>query len=181
MKLRVEEEYENVFYIDLIKEGFPNSLCEDQVLPDETILPKNRYSDPVDTRNFLSLYLEPLAQKIKKLRYIKNAYVHSPKDEDIDGMSNYVRIEFNHPIGISDEEIHNFYSYSIRFSDHKHDEAEQNKDVIESYEIVGEKPKDLPDIGWEIFMDYVDEIKAEIRQHEIDVYRFPKTTLEKKL
>lgn len=177
MKLRIREDIENVIYVDFIKGDCERNLHEDQVLPDEIILPKNRYSDPVDTRQFLAMYLEPLATKIRKLHFIKNAYVHSAEDEDNNGMSNYVRIEFEHPYGISDKEIRDFYFYSIRFSDHKHIEAEQKHDVIESYEIVGEQPQNLCDIGWEIFNDYVEDIKQSIKQHEINIYGYPKTTL----
>ena len=159
MRLKIRETIDEIFYVDLIKDGISNSLCEDQILPDEEILPKNRYSNILDTRQFLALYLKPLAERIKRLRFIKDSYVHCPDDEDNDGLSNYVRIEFNHPECISTDEIHNFYSYSIRFSDHKHEKALQKRDVIDSQEIVGMKPKDFVNVGWDIFTYYVDDIK----------------------
>ena len=92
-------------------------------------------------------------------------------------MSTYVRIIFKHPYGISEDEISNYYYYTIRFSDHKHEEAEKYQDVLESFEVVGEKPSDFSDVGWEIFEDYVEDIKNFIKQHEIETYGYPKTTL----
>lgn len=176
MKLMILEDQENKFYIDIIKGGNIDGLYEDIILPDDTIKQSDMYSDKVDTRKNISTYLEPLASKIRKLHYIETAYTHYPKENSNDGLSSYVRIIFKHPYGISDEEINDHYYYTIRFSDHKHEEAEEHYDAIESYEVVGEKPTDLSDIGWEIFEDYADEIKDEIRQHEIEVYGYPKTS-----
>lgn len=177
MKLYIRESNDDIIYIDIIKGCANEDLTEDQIEPDEIILPSNRYSDYMDTREFLSYYLQPLADRINRLRYIQNAYVHCSDDTGVKGMSNYVRIEFKHPIGLPESEIYGFYYYSIRFSDHGHESAKDKRNVIDRYEIVGTKAKDLESIGWDIFESNVETIKKQIIQHEIEKYGHQKTYL----
>ena len=178
MKLMIKESEDTRIFIDLIRGMNPDDLQEDIIPADEPLKQGKDYNDPVDTRKNLSVFLTPLAARIRRLHCVEKVEQYYPENPNNEGLSNYIRITFKHPYGISDDEIYDYYFYTIRFSDHGHEEARDDYDIIDSQEVIGQKPKDLTDIGWKIFEDNLDWIESEIKQHEIDTYGFQKTTLQ---
>ena len=178
MKLRIRESNEQTIYVDLIRGScLSDYLHEDTIAPDEEIKMGYQYDNPLETRENISKYLEPLVCKIRKEHCVNKVSRHWAKKESNNGLSNYVEIIFKHPYGIDEYEIEDYYTYTIRLSDHGHDEAKEYYDVIDSKHIVGKVPNDLCSIGWEVFETNLDRVVDEIEQHEIDVYGYPKTTL----
>ena len=168
MKLRIYESEEPVFYIDFIKDDGTFDLTEDKVLPDEVILKGDQYNDELDTRDELFNYLQSLAAKINIYPYVVRSWVYESPAKT--GLSNYIRIIFKHPRGISDEEIIAHYRYSIRFSDHLHEDAKKDPRILDSLEVVGMKPKNFEKSGIRVFNRAIADVQNEIKQYEIQKY-----------
>ena len=166
MKLLIEENKDITVFADFVKEISETDLTEDQVLPDEYILPAKEYEDSIDTRKYLSRYLKALSDRLKAYPYVEKSWVKTPKKTVERGLSNYVRIVFNHPKGISEDEIEQHYTYSIRFSDHKHEEAKQDVKILDSVEVVGMKPKNFEKARIKVFNSCVSDVQRAIAKFE---------------
>lgn len=166
MKLRISESEQTIIYVDFIKDDMSDfQLDEDQVFPDEPILNADEYNDLLDTRNSIAEYLGGLSMRIEVYPYVDRSYVYTSKADS--GLSNYVRIIFDHPSGLSEEEIIEHYRYSIRFSDHKHEEAKQDVKILDSVEVVGMKPKNFEKAGIKVFNSCVSDVQRAIAKFEI--------------
>lgn len=170
MKLLIEENKDITIFADFVKEISETDLTEDQVLPDEYILPAKEYEDSIDTRKYLSRYLKALSDRLKAYPYVEKSWVKTPKKTVERGLSNYVRIVFNHPKGISEDEIEQHYTYSIRFSDHRHEEAKKDVKILDSVEVVGRMPKNFEKAGIKVFNKCVSDVERNIAKHETEKY-----------
>ena len=168
MKLRICEDEEPIFYVDFIKDDGTFDLNEEQIMPDEVILKGNQYFDELDTRKSLAEYLDSLKLKLSVYPYVER--VHVKKSKAKTGLSNYVQIIFKHPKGISDEEVIAHYRYSIRFSDHLHEDAKKDPRILDSLEVVGMKPKNFEKSGIRVFNRAIADVQNEIKQYEIQKY-----------
>lgn len=180
MKLRIKESDEvnpiYAYFVQDICDDDNESIFEDWVKPDELTKYGKEYIDQPETREFLAQYLEPLVDKIKVYPYVHKAWIHTPnKDDTPTGLSNYVRIIFKHPKGISDDEIKQHYRFSIRFSDHNHDEARQDETILDSVEVVGRMPKNFEKAGIKVFNMSVSTVYDIIKKYEINKYGEQKT------
>lgn len=171
MKLRIAESDDVSIFADFIKDdSVRGDLTEDQLAPDDLIKHGYEYNNALDTRDFLSLYLEPLVDRIKVYPYVDDAYIDYPDDENNSGLSNYVRIVFKHPRGISRDEVREHYRYSIRFSDHRHEEAKKDVKILDSVEVVGRMPKNFEKAGIKVFNKCISDVERNIAKHETEKY-----------
>ena len=174
----INENSKNLNEVDIYVDMLPyeetlEMVVEDMIQPDEKIKSGDDYSDQIDTRKFLKLYLKnDVVPTIKTYPSVKSCWVRNASEETRTGLSNYVDLIFKHPKDLTKEEIEGFYTYTIRFSDHKHDETEILPHVIKSVHIVGMKPKNFEKTARSVFNRY--RQKAQDRITEFEKKKFGK-------
>ena len=166
--IKLLHEDENIeFYVDMLQyEETLNDLDEDMVQPDEEIQDGNNYKNVQDTRAFLRMYLNDVVKTIKQYNCVKSCWVRGASKKTKTGLSNYIDIVFIHPDGLSEEEITKNYKYSIRFSDHKHEEKRKLPDILQSIHIVGMKPKNFEKAARSAFNKYLNKAQTRISNFE---------------
>lgn len=172
IKLRIEDcgITVNKLYVQLIPFYINRKLfIEDYVGPDDTIQRYSKYQDSVDTRQCLLNYLAPIAKRIEEENpYIKECNIDQSPERIKKSLSVYIEILFNHPDGLSQEEIDSYYRYAIRFSDHEniHSKIYTTSEIS----IVGMKPKNLEKAAIRAFKANLTDIKSKIKNFEIQKF-----------
>ena len=169
---------ENIDEIDIYVDMLPyeetlESVSEDMIQPDEEIKDGSAYFDEIDTRKFLKMYLKnDVVPTIKTYPTVKSCWVRNASEDTKTGLSNYVDLIFKHPENVTKDEIESFYTYTIRFSDHKHGDAEMLPNVIKSVDVIGMKPKNFVKTARSVFNRY--RQKAQNRITEFEKEKFGK-------
>ena len=172
IKLRISEseDMSNLVYMEFIPfYSFKNSINEEIINPDDVIQNARKYSDPIETRDSLFDYLDPIAKRIKN----ENEFVVSC-DPDTSpqhikwSLSNYLEILFKHPSDLSQEEIDKWYRYAIRFSDHNNVHPKTYK--TSEIDIRGMKPKNFEKAAIRAFKTSISDINNRIAKFEKQKY-----------
>ena len=170
MKLRLfeSEEIEYIYinmvpYMDTLEEDI---LQEDKVPPEFEFEKDHVYQNELDTRwNILLDYITPLGKEIKdRFDFVKECNPR-PSDPKNSGLSNYLDIVFTYPETVSEEEVDEFYTYTIRFSDHK--DLHPENGPTEKVPLIGMKAKNIRKSGMRVFIRKIADAQDKIKQFEI--------------
>lgn len=166
MKLKIQENYNDTVYIDIVPYiDTIHTITEDKIDPEDTISVGDMYKSQLDTRWHILLdYIVPISKSIGSLKYIESAEPRASSPNNERGLSNYIDVVFNHPENISDEDIEKFYTYTIRFSDHENNHIENGE--VEEVKIVGMKAKNLHKAAMKVFKNKLFDIERDIEKFE---------------
>ena len=107
----INENSKNLNEVDIYVDMLPyeetlEMVVEDMIQPDEKIKSGDDYSDQIDTRKFLKLYLKnDVVPTIKTYPSVKSCWVRNASEETRTGLSNYVDLIFKHPKDLTKEEL----------------------------------------------------------------------------
>lgn len=169
LTLKEDEPDEFILYVDMVPylDTVEDTISEELIQPEDTIKCGDSYLDQVETRLYIKeRYLEPIADELKLLPYIENASARNSKMSNPRGLSNYIDIEFSHPDFISEQDVKEFYTYTIRVSDHVDTHPENGP--VEPVPIVGMKPKNLRKSIIKIFKIKLIDVQNNIKKYEIE-------------
>ncbi len=158
-------------YVDIIPYSeFKHFLKEEILGSDDIIKQGDDYKNAVETRFSINKHLSGLAKRIRELPYVKSCNPDPSSKFIKRGLSCYLEVKFNHPDGLTKEEIDKHYRYTIRFSDHfdKHDDKRTHRtDLID---VIGRKVKNLEKVGMKQFRNSLSDIQADIAEFEEDKF-----------
>ena len=161
-------------YLQMMRYSDFIALLKEEVLSNSDIIKNgDDYEDPIETRRSIKYHLKKFANKLRSMEFVDDAFVDISQSNR--GLSNYVTIVFNHPDDISKQEKKDYYSYTIRFSDHDNKHPKEKPE----YEIglVGRKVGNLTYAGTKFLYKKLPQIQQHINDFEIKKYRKVKTNL----
>lgn len=166
MKLNILEDNDKfIIYVDIVP--YIMTLNEDKVPETHKFDPKHKYNNIKDTRwNILTDYIVPIADKFENYDFIDETEARTSGKDD--SLSNYIDIVFIHPSELTDSEIKEFYSYTIRFSDHENKHPEFSP--VEEVNMNGMIAKNLQKSAMKIFKSKISDIKNDIKKFEIEKF-----------
>lgn len=165
------------FFVILENYNIYKIIKEEKLKSDDVIQDGNSYKDQVETRRSISKHLKTLANRIRKLLFVKECNVDISPDKIKRGLSNYIEVTFDHPDDISKSDKNKYYRYTIRFSDHDDSHSNERIHKTSYVDIVGKKVKNLEKAGMKLFWDCLSEIQQHINDFEIEKYGEVKTNL----
>ena len=162
----------DVLYVDILTYSDFLQLNEGNAILGDIIKQGKEYNDYVKARKEICAILAVTCNKIEKLNYIKYCNPNPSDDETEPGLSVYMNIMFNHPNGLTEEEINENYRYSIRFSDHRDRHKRPNRKQIK---LVGKKVENLANTALAIFNSQLQYFQNKIKDFETEKFGEQKT------